>query len=64
MPSNVVKNGDQLIAKFKKLSKVTQQRYMENAVKSGALPILTDAVNRVPKISGDLSRSLHIEIES
>jgi hypothetical protein len=63
MPSNVVKNSDRLIAKFKKLSKVTQQRYMENAVKAGALPILADAVNRVPKVSGNLARSLHIEIE-
>lgn len=53
---------DQLESKFAKLESATQGKVLSNAVRSGANPILNDALIRVPVRFGNLKRSLHTEI--
>ncbi len=56
-----ITGDDHLYKQFKQLNKLTQPRVLENAARAGALPIHNTATRMVPKVSGDLSRSLHIE---
>ena len=53
---------DQLESKFAKLESATQGKVLSNAVRSGANPILNDAIPRTRYRTGNLRRSLHVEV--
>lgn len=55
-----VKGLKELERKFKQLDKALQERTMENAVLSGALLVMNAAIQKCPRKSGNLVRSIHI----
>lgn len=60
--SYTIKGIPELKAAFQRLDRATKGKILENAVRSGANPILNDAIPRAPVVTGNLRRSLHIEI--
>lgn len=60
--SVTVKGADHTYAQFKQLKKLTQAKVLRNAATAGAVPIHNHATTHVVKVSGDLSRSIHIEL--
>jgi HK97 gp10 family phage protein len=55
-----VSGSKSLQRKFESLAKVAQGRTLERATVSGALLIQNEAKRRVKKVTGNLSRSIHI----
>lgn len=61
----VALRGDkELVAKLRALDKLAQKEILTNAVTAGGLPILNDAVQNAPHLSGTLRRSLHQEVKA
>jgi HK97 gp10 family phage protein len=61
MPGSVSISGSTALkGKFDQLSAIVQGRTLERAIVSGALLIQNEAKRRVPKLTGNLSRSIHI----
>lgn len=63
LKANVKITGDkELIAKFKRLEKAAQGAALVHAAQAGILPIQNEAIVKVAKDTGDLSRSIHTEV--
>lgn len=54
-------NDKQLYAKFIRLDDLTQTKYLSAAVYAGGLIIQNRAIELVPRVTGTLARSIHIE---
>lgn len=63
MPTTSVKiiGEKELLAKFHALQKQTQGKMLVQAATAGILPIQSEAVLIVVKVTGNLSRSIHTE---
>jgi HK97 gp10 family phage protein len=55
-----VQGSDRLKRKFGSLAKVAQGKTLERALVAGALPIQNQAKRLAPKLTGNLTRSIHI----
>lgn len=64
MATDVDTNVVQVNATLAKMDEAMRGKALETAVHAGALPIQVLAKEIVHKISGDLSRSIHTEVES
>jgi HK97 gp10 family phage protein len=53
---------DQLQQKFAALQKATQAQVLKNAVFSGSLIFQNSAVQKVPVVTHNLQRSIHVEV--
>lgn len=53
---------DQLHQKFAALQKATQAQVLKNAVFSGSLIFQNSAVQKVPVVTHNLQRSIHVEV--
>lgn len=55
-----ISGSDRLKRKFEQLQTAAKGKMLERALVAGALPIQNEAKRRVPKLTGNLSRSIHI----
>lgn len=53
---------EQLFKQFKRMQSLTRKKVLFSACVAGAIPIHAAATIKVKKVTGNLSRSLHIEI--
>jgi hypothetical protein len=61
MPGGITVSGSKsLSSKYNALGAIAQGRTLERAIVSGALLIQNEAKRQVPKLTGNLARSIHI----
>ncbi len=60
MANTTVIGGAELLRKFGELEALARPQLLDNAAVAGALPILNDAIQHAPVLTGTLRRSLHI----